>query len=96
MAACMIAASMIGCESAFAQAGTLDPTFGNGGTILNGLARLTPGGELEATFGSEGTVPNTDPTPSRFAAAVVQPNGNIVVAGITTNSELFLSRYLGQ
>jgi len=41
-------------------------------------------------------VGNTDPTPSGFAAVVVQPDGNILVAGITTNSELFLSRYLGQ
>jgi hypothetical protein len=41
-------------------------------------------------------VATTDPTPTGFAAVVVQPNGNIVVAGITTNSELFLSRYLGQ
>lgn len=68
----------------------------SGDTILNGLARLTPGGELDTTFGSAGTVATTDPTPTGFAAVVVQPNGNIVVAGITTNSELFLSRYLGQ
>jgi len=68
----------------------------SGDTILNGLARLTPGGELDTTFGSGGTVANSDPPSSGFDAVVVQPDGNIVVAGITSNSELFLSRYLGQ
>jgi hypothetical protein len=33
---------------------------------------------------------------SGFIAVVAQPDGNIVAAGITSNSELFLSRYLGQ
>ena len=58
---------------------------------------MTPSGELDTTFGSGGTVANNDPpSVSGFSAVVVQPDGNIVVAGITSNSELFLSRYLGQ
>jgi len=69
----------------------------SGDTILNGLARLTPSGELDTTFGSGGTVANNDPpSVSGFIAVVVQPDGNFVAAGITSNSELFLSRYLGQ
>jgi len=68
----------------------------SGDTILNGLARLTPSGELDTTFGGGGTVANSDPPSFGFDAVVVQPNGNIVVAGVTANNEFFLSRYLGQ
>jgi len=68
----------------------------SGDTILNGLARLTPSGELDTTFDNGGTVANSDPSAvSGFNAVVVQPDGNIVVGGVTTSNELFLSRYLG-
>jgi uncharacterized delta-60 repeat protein len=70
----------------FAQSGT---------TILSGLARRTPAGEVDPTFGSGGTVTNNDPFGSGVVA--IQSDGKIVVAGVANNNtELFLTRYLGQ
>jgi Domain of unknown function (DUF5122) beta-propeller len=68
------------------------------GNTLNGLARLTPSGALDTSFGSGGTVANSIPVGSEgFEVVAVQPDESIVVAGLTgSNSELFVSRYLGQ
>jgi len=61
------------------------------------LARLTPSGELDTTFGNGGTVANNDPPGSGSGTVAIQSDGKIVVAGVTNNnSDLFLSRYLGQ
>lgn len=69
----------------------------NGNTTVNGLARLTSNGTLDAAFGNGGIVSNNIPEGSGgFAAVAVQPGGDIVVAGITSASQLFLSRYRGQ
>ncbi len=68
----------------------------SGNTVFNGLARLTPSGALDTTFGKGGVIANHVPAGSGgFSVVAVQPDGNIVVGGIT-NTKLFLSRYLGQ
>jgi uncharacterized delta-60 repeat protein len=75
--------------AAFAQAGSLDPTFGNKG-IVSGivgtesaavLARLNTDGTLDTSFGSGGyvTFSNSFGVGSFFALAL-QPDGKIVAA----------------
>lgn len=63
------------------------------------LARLKPNGKLDNSFGNNGRV-ITDFLPDNgFAAAVIiQPDGNIIAAGETTNENFFnlaMARYIG-
>gem|GEM_PF-6921685 len=67
--------------------------FPAGTESVNGLARLTPDGNLDLSFGDGGTLVNHLPA----SVVVVQPDGNIVVAGFATgNTDLTLARYLGR
>jgi uncharacterized delta-60 repeat protein len=69
---------------------TLSPS---GTESVNGVARLTPDGNLDPSFGDGGTVVNQLPA----RVVVVQPDGNIVVAGFAiNNTDLTLARYLGR
>ena len=54
------------------------------------------GSIMDTNFGAGGTVFNSMPARSQgYAVVAVQPDGNIVVAGITS-SGLAVSRFLGQ
>ncbi|MBV8133507.1 MAG: hypothetical protein JO282_13495 [Alphaproteobacteria bacterium] len=61
----------------------------------NGLARLTPAGVLDSTFGNGGLLANVPPTDADFEAVIVQPDGNIVTAGVGGGG-LVLRRFLGK
>ena len=54
------------------------------------LARYTTAGALDPTFGNGGT---TATAGGRAAALVIQPDGNLVVAGTTVNDDFALARY---
>ncbi|MGA3034931.1 MAG: hypothetical protein ABSD70_16725 [Terracidiphilus sp.] len=70
----------------------------SGETLVNGLARLTPGGDLDSTFGSGGVETNTVPsTAEGFALAAIDSQNRIIAVGIAKSyTQIFLSRYLGE
>jgi len=77
---------VVGGQTHFTQSGPI---------ISNGLARLTPAGGLDSTFGNGGLFANVPPTDAGFGAVIVQPDGNIVTAGVG-GGELVVSRFLGK
>ena len=85
---------ILGAKSTFAQAGSLDATFGNGGIVETSFgadtnnfsffdAALAPSGDLDATFGSAGTVTTTVGLESGIAKILLQSNNEIVAVGTT-------------
>ena len=60
----------------------------------NGLARLTSAGALDSTFGNGGLLANVPPTDAGLSAVIVQPDGNIVTAGVGGEG-LVVRRFLG-
>jgi uncharacterized delta-60 repeat protein len=79
---------VVGGQTHFTQSGPI---------ISNGLARLTPAGDLDSTFGNGGLLANVPPTDAGFGAVIVQPDGNIVTAGVGGGGgELVVSRFLGK
>jgi uncharacterized delta-60 repeat protein len=115
LAGVICSASILGAGSAFAQAGNLDTTFGNGGVSVIGFAssgfvipdaiqlqsdgkilvlvqagdvghgvlRLTTSGVPDTTFGSNGAA---GLSASSGASMALQPNGQIVIAGVVSTS----------
>lgn len=111
----------------YAPTGSLDPSFGVGGTVqtylgesreaavadallepdgkivvVGGvdndilLARYDSTGELDPNFGSDGIVTTALTLPARASAAMLEPGGDIVAAGIATSGEtsrIVLGRY---
>jgi uncharacterized delta-60 repeat protein len=103
----------VGVRSAWAAAGSLDPTFGNGGVTVTSFAssgvgivdsiklqsdgkilvlvaagvgnevlRYTTTGALDTSFGRNGVALLS---PSLGGSMALQPNGQIVIAGVVTN-----------
>ena len=77
---------VVGGQTHFTQSGPI---------ISNGLARLTPAGALDSTFGNGELVANVSPTDAGISAVIVQPDGNIVTAGVGGEG-LVVRRFLGK
>ena len=69
------------------------------GTSVFGVARLNPGGSLDSGFGTGGVLTTSFQGGDGAFAVVIEPNGDIVAIGDSTNStgseDLALARYLG-
>ena len=77
---------VVGSQTHFTQPGPI---------TSNGLARLTSAGALDSTFGNGGLLANVPPSDAGLSAVIVQPDGNIVTAGVGGEG-LVLRRFLGK
>ena len=77
---------VVGSQTHFTQPGPI---------TSNGLARLTSAGALDPTFGNGGLLANVLPTDAGLSAVIVQPDGNIVTAGVGGEG-LVVRRFLGK
>jgi uncharacterized delta-60 repeat protein len=69
-------------------------------TSVFGLARVNTNGSLDATFGNSGTVTTDIQGDDAIGAIVIQPNGDIVAAGMsednsTGQTDVAVARYIG-
>lgn len=58
------------------------------------LVRYTSTGTLDSLFGTGGLVTTSTTDTLQFSAVTIQPDGNLVAAGVTLSGDLFVARYI--
>ena len=90
--------AVVGANGKIVVVGNHHPESTSAGVGSFGVERLDANGELDATFGNGGGVTTNILESDNFYTAVVEPNGDIVAAGLATKgetSEVVLIRYQG-